>query len=53
MTFNVFKNQSKASLKAAEGLIQKISKMLKCKALLDGDEMQPFDMVMKERRAVQ
>jgi ParB-like chromosome segregation protein Spo0J len=53
VTFNVFKNQSKASLKAAEGLIQKISKMLKCKALLDGDEMQPFDMVMKERRAVQ
>jgi ParB-like chromosome segregation protein Spo0J len=51
VTFNVFENLNKASLIAAEGLIQKISKMLKRKALLDGDEMQPFDAVMNERRA--
>lgn len=51
VTFNVFKNLNNASLLAAEGLIQKIGKMLKRKALLDGDEMQPFDAVMNERRA--
>ena len=53
VTFNVFKNLNNASLVAAEGLIQKIGKMLKRKALLDGDEMQPWDAVMNERRAAQ
>ena len=41
VTFNVFKWLDNDSLNAAENIIRKIAKMLKCKALLDGDEMRP------------
>jgi hypothetical protein len=49
VTFNVFKSLDNDGLNAAEKVIRKISKMLKCKALLDGDEAQPLEAVLKER----
>ncbi len=49
VTFNVFNNLDNKALLNAEVLIRKIGKMLKCKALLDGDESQPLDTVLKER----
>ena len=41
VTFNVFKGLDNGSLNAAEKVIRKIANKLKCKALLDGDEMRP------------
>ena len=41
VTFNVFNGLDNDGLNAAEKVIRKIAKMLKCKALLDGDEMRP------------
>ena len=39
LTFNLFKDLDNDDLNAAEKIIRKIAKMMKC--LLDGDEMQP------------
>lgn len=49
VTFNVFKGLDNASLNNAEKIIRKIAKLLKCKALLDGDESQPLEAVLRER----
>lgn len=49
VTFSVYKGLDNASLNSAEKIIRKIAKLLKCKALLDGDETQPLDAVLKER----
>ncbi len=49
VTFNVFKGLDNDALNAAQKVIQKIAKMLKCKALLDGKEDQPLEAVLKER----
>lgn len=51
VTFNVFNNLDKEGLHNAEKCIRKIARMLKCKALLDGDEAMPLEAVVKEREA--
>ena len=49
VTFNVFSDLDDQSLRNAEKLIRKIAKMLKTKALLDGDETKPLNVVLEER----
>lgn len=49
VTFNVFKGLDNTSLNNAEKIIRKIAKLLKCKALLDGDESRPLEAVLRER----
>lgn len=49
VTFNVFKDLDEDGLRSAEKLIRKISRLVKSKALLDGDESRPLDAVLKER----
>jgi ParB-like chromosome segregation protein Spo0J len=49
VTFNVFKGLDNQGLLNAEMLIRKIARMLRCKAVLDGDETKPLDAVLKER----
>lgn len=50
VTFNVFNGLDNEALNNAEKLIRKIAKLLKCKALLDGDESKPLDAVLAERQ---
>lgn len=49
VTFNVFKGLDNEALNGAEKIIRKIAKLLKCKALLDGQEDQPLEAVLRER----
>lgn len=51
VTFKVFKDLDDDGLNAAYVCIRKIAKMVKAKALLDGDEAMEFGAVMKEREA--
>ena len=51
VTFNVFNNLDNDGLAAAEKCIRKIAKMLKCQALLDGDEAMPLKAVLAQREA--
>lgn len=49
IVFNVYENLNNEQLLAAEKLIEKIAKLVKGKALLDGDEDKDFKSVMKAR----
>lgn len=51
VTFNVFKNLDNDGLISAEKCIRKIEKLVKSKALLDGDEAMPLKAVLAEREA--